>query len=219
MEILKAHRQIGNQLIGIVIDLRQIVDVFIIIRVIGFDAVDPGLQLLLQSMIILVGIENVLVRRGEGGRQNRMGSAAAHGSAGGKRSGNGSGYPTNQQNNQEHMGVLRRIAADPGDHRLRFLCGLFGIFRSLAGIVYPVSDLLCCRILLLNVPLLPPAGEGIGAGLGGLCLSRLIDGADIGLVCCPFQLCRLVIFVELLTVSMMPDGFHGGFGCFRGGIC
>ena len=114
--------------------------------------------------------------------------------------------------------MLCRIAADPGDHRLRFLCGLLGIFRSLAGIVYPVSDLLCCCILLLNVPLLPPAGEGIGAGLGRFCLSRLIDGADIGLVCCPFQLCRLVIFAELLTVGMMTDGFHSGFGCFRGGV-
>ena len=97
-----------------------------------------------------------------------MSSAAAHGSAGGKRSGNCGGYPADQQDNQEHMGVIRRVAANPVDHGFCFLCGLLGIFRSLAGVVYPVSGLLCRRILLLDVPLLPPAGDGIGAGLGGL---------------------------------------------------
>ena len=114
--------------------------------------------------------------------------------------------------------MLRRIAADPGDQRFRFLCGLLGIFRSLAGIVYPVSNLLCCCILLLNVPLLPPAGDGIGAGLGVFCPPCFINGADIGLVRCPIQLCRFVIFAELLTVGMMTDGFHSCFNCFRGGV-
>ena len=59
--VLIEYRQKRRQLVGIVVDFRQAVPILVVVRVFGFNVVDPALQVLLQLLVILLYGEDLVI--------------------------------------------------------------------------------------------------------------------------------------------------------------
>ena len=173
----------GNQCVRVVPDSGQIILKLVVLRMLRGIAVDFLLKLILQSLVVAFGSENIFVFGRIGGDHQRLQSALQKRGAGGK--------AVDQHSQQQEQRAAQRISllstakeslypVKRSQHRVLPACCL----RSVIGF----SDSL----------LLPPAGEGI-AGKRGFLLQR----ADVGLVQLVFSFFQLPVGLELVgTVGM-----------------
>ena len=159
-------------------DSGQIILKFIVLRMLRGIAVDFLLKLILQSLVIALGGENIFVFGRIGGDHQRLQSALQKRGTGGQ--------PVDQQGQQQEQRAAQRISllstakeslypVKCSQHRVLPACCL----RSVIGF----SDSL----------FLPPAGEGI-AGIGRFLLQR----TEVGLVQLLLSFFQLPVGLELV---------------------
>ena len=83
--ILELNRQIGCQLIGVMADLVQIVVVFVIAGIGGFDVIDLPLQLCFQRLVVVVCTDDIFILCCKRGCHNGSGTSRKESRAGRQR--------------------------------------------------------------------------------------------------------------------------------------
>ena len=178
--ILKLHRQICRQLIGIVVDLIKVITVFIVTAVSALDVVDLISQGSFQRLIIIVRPDDVLVLGSKGSPQNHLRPALKQGSTRGKHTGDNHKKQSRHQNKQNDFGVR---GAKLRDSFCDCLGSLGCFFRTLGSccLCRAVTGFGSC-IFFLDCLFLPPAGKRVGTGIGIVLLELLIKGIHIGFI-------------------------------------
>ena len=78
LEVVELHREVGDQLIGVMPDGIHVVAVFIVTTVRLLDAAHLALQLLFQCRVVRFCLPNIRVLGGVGGAGDRAGHALQH---------------------------------------------------------------------------------------------------------------------------------------------
>ena len=196
--ILEQHCQIGGQLVWIVVDLIQLVPVFIVARMGGFHIGNLLLKGCLQRLIIRIGPCDVLIRCGEGGAQDGAGAALQHGRAGRKRPHNHHDQQDKHQDDNHRVGMLDGKVFDLFQQcfgPLRRLFGAFGRAARRLGTGGCALGSFGGIVLLFDFLPLLPARDGVGSNLRVVGHRLLVQCFHIGLVCLPVK----------------PGGFSMGF--------
>lgn len=184
----------GDQHIGVVADLVQVEVVLVIAGVQAGIVVQLVLERRLHPGVCGLGPQHILVPAGVGGTAQRGQPALQQ---------NGTGGHAVEQ--QADAGQKAEDDADallvPNDE----IGGVFGLLRRLfrgpGGVLHGggggLAGLHRGGVLLLNGPLLLPAGEGVAGKLGVVVEVLLIQRVHVGLFQLPLRPCRLPVGPQL----------------------
>ena len=203
--VFKFYGQQRCKLIGIVTDFRQIVAIFVIARMVGFNAVDFFAKFIFQLGIIRLHAFQIFIFCRVGSPQHHIAAAIDQDRAGRYR-------PDNHQNKQSHgcdtdddmrvaLHKLKRPFRHAGSPLRSFGCASCCVLRS--GCTGLRSG-----ILFFNALLLPPSGKEIRASLRIRLHAFRKDGI-YSIYICPFlQPFQLFVLPQLSTI--LEHGTNAG---------
>ena len=195
--VFKFYGQQRCKLIGIVTDFCQIVAIFVIARMVGFNAVDLFAKFIFQLGIIRLHAFQIFIFRCVGSPQHHIAAAIDQDRAGRNR-------PGNHQNKQSH-------GCNPDDDMRVALHKLKRLFRHAGSTLRSFGHASCCvlrcgctclrsGILFFDSLLLPPSGKEIRASLRIRLHAFRKDGVHGIFICLFLQPLQLFVLPQLSTI-------------------
>ena len=203
----------GNQDIGIVFDVVQLIMAFVVIML-GFVVVQPCLQFCLHSAILRLCRQHILILRRIGGGGNGRARALEHQGAGGKQVGEQQENRRDQADNEKPFLVLGNKLTGFLSGLCAFLCCFFRDLRCLDCVRCAASGF-CGGVLSLDCTFLLPAGIRIGGKAAVPLFKLLIQRLHIGFIHLFLRPVRLAVWLKLVGVMNLTPHLIGALGIFR----